>query len=921
MTGGAHAALRSVFEGFRGAPGPAYRHVSGDLSFAELHARSGALAARLATQSEARAPVILWGHKHRDTQLAYWACLLAGRPLIPVETDTPPARLEGIARSCGAALVLGAAPNSPPPPVAGVPAWDASAPPDGPARVPPGAACGDVAYIMYSSGSTSRPKGIAITYANLAHFVAWLRDYLLADVTFGAVSGTVRHCFDVSLFELWAGWLRRRPLSALDHAEFANSRKYVERYAAHGVGLWVSTPSTVRAYLKDPRFDAAQLPALRTFLFCGETLAKPLVQQLRERFPRSRIVNTYGPTECTVAVTSVTIETHHLASSHPLPIGYARPGCTLALEDGQIVVRGAAVGAGYIRLPEKQAAAFPAPATYRTGDAGEVPDGALWYFGGRLDREVKILGARMDLAEIEAEIERVEGVETAFVEPVEIGGVRRALRAFLHGPADPADLSRVARRTAETLPPAMVPKFWRLCPDLRLNRNSKVDRAAMIDAAMARSADHVERLPSPPPRHEVDARALDGMGFLKVARAAAARHGPVVTLALPRGGRELTLLPRREHVRFWRENEALFVKDPTAPGSGAWAMRAVLGKTLQTSGPTDDWAAMHREMTALLGAAKGWFLRPLAAATRRLARELSVAAPPPLAEACLAWAARAVCDPLFRNPALIAEARGLLDALDDDLFRRMAALPPDGGPGPRERIDAAMRRLADGARSDSITEAILRAPDLAGGPEERMRRLVAGLLAASLHMNGLTLAWALRHLAVDPVLQRRIAEEGRPFGTGPRRLAQTPLAFAAVRETLRLCPVTAFVERQAAAPFALGGHAFRAGQGVLFSPLMTQTDPEWWPDPLRFDPDRFLGGRRVPRDAYLPFGVGRRTCPGAGLVHQQLTYALSVLCGEVELGLDPTTRPGDLGAIFRIVLGPRGPVRLRAVPALETTGA
>jgi D-alanine--poly(phosphoribitol) ligase subunit 1 len=925
----AYTTLRAVFDRFAGEDGPAYHHIGGDLGYAGLYAQALALAGQLAAQDLDRSPVVLFGHKHRCYQVAWWACLLSGRAAIPVEPDTPVARLAVIARSCGAGLLLSTEPGTVIPALPGLDVWAMSALPPGPSARLAAPADSDVAYVMYSSGSTSQPKGIKVTYANLADFVLWLRSYLLADVAFHGVTGNVRHCFDVSLFELWAAWLRLKPVSALDHSEFLNSRKYIDRFANHGVGLWVSTPSTVQSYLKDPLFSAQSLPMLETFLFCGEVLAKPTVLLLRDRFPRATVINTYGPTECTVAVTSVIIESDHLASSRPLPIGYVRPGCELRVEDGQIVISGTCVGAGYIGLPEKQVAAFPAPQTYRTGDNGHSTPGGLWHFGGRKDREIKLLGMRMDLSDIEAEILRIDGVQTAFVEPVEVQGTCRALRAFVHGP-DGATLRAIAERTANVLPPAMVPKFWHHCPELLLNLNSKADKPRMVQAALESGAAHVHvgggRITAAaPPRQAVETTALDSLGFLKVTEAALRKHGPVVTLALPRGGRELTVFSKAAHIRFWRENEALFVKDHSVAGSGAAAMWAVLGKALQTSAEADGWADMRKEMVGLLSSSRDWFQRPLASATRRLAADLQAGSDLPLQKLCLDWATLAICDPLFANPGLEGDAWDLLEDLDASLFQRMAALPPERSDAQlSDRLEAAMRRIAAGAGAESITQAILADPRLSGGAEDRMRRIVAGLLAASLHMNGMTLFWALRHLADAPDLQRRIAEEARPFGFGPRRVTQTPLAFAALRETLRLNPVTAFLERQVAAPFTLDGMAFLPSQSVLFSPLLVQNDPDIWPDPTRFEPARFLGGSPVPKDAYLPFGLGGRICPGASVVNQQLTYALSVLCQSVRLAPAPDTRPGDLRPMFRIVLEPRGRLCLQAAPtdnpALATEG-
>ncbi|MGJ8628494.1 MAG: cytochrome P450 [Sulfitobacter sp.] len=922
----AQVTLRGIFDQFANCPDPAYFHIAGDLSFADLYQRAVSLSEQLAGQDQNASPVIVWGHKNASYHIAYWACLLSGRTVVPVETDTPELRLIRIAQSSKARLLLSTEPDATLPVIQGVGGWSMHDLPSHTGEVTPlrktPRSDADIAYIMFSSGSTGQPKGIKVTYANLANFVHWLQDDLLKDIPFNAVSGTVRHCFDVSLFELWSAWIRRKPISALDHSEFINSRKYIQRYADHGVGLWVSTPSTTQIYLKDKTFDASALPQLKTFLFCGEVLNKPLVETLRKRFPDARIINTYGPTECTVAVTSVTIEQHHLDAPDPLPIGQARPGCELSVQDGQIAIHGPCVGAGYLDMPEKQAAAFPAPQLYLSGDAGRQMQDGLWYFAGRIDREIKLLGMRMDLLEIETVIAGFDDIESAFVEPMEIKGTIRALNAYVHGPNTIDDLPAIARKVAEVLPPAMVPKFWYLCPDLHLNQNSKIDKAGTIKLAsqagpFVYSANAAPVLPLPP-RYDVTEIALDRLGFLKCAEAAVKHHGPLVTLALPRNGRALTLLADTSHIQFWRENEHLFTKDHTVDGSGAAAMRSVLGKTLQTSCVAESWAEMRKEMVSLLSSSKEWFQRPLADATTQLVHDLSGPDALPLDELCLDWATKAICDPLFRNAALNAPAHDLLKTLDTNLFQRMAAIEPDHPDTVLDaHIDQLLQQIADGAATQSITDTILQSDQFPGTRDERMRRVVAGLLAASLHMNAMTLFWALVHLSEQPDLQHRIAAEAEPFGLDPRRMAQTPLAFATLRETLRMKPVTAFLERQIAAPFELDGFRFEAGQSVLFSPLLVHLNPVNWDTPTQFDPERFLNAKPASRDAYLPFGAGSRICPGSNIVNQQLTYALSVICQKLTLQRDPSTRPGDLKQMFRIVLEPRGAVKLNGARRLE----
>lgn len=478
-----HLDCTAIFARFAGDHGPACLHAGGDLTFDALYQQANALAGLIATD---RTPVLIWGHKEADYLVAWWACLLAARPLIPMESDLPVQRIRDVARMSEAGLMLAAGKDAPDIGLARIVVRDVVA--GNALFVPVPRDGGDTAYIMYSSGTSGQPKGIRVSYANLDGFVRWLDADLLGAFQPGAVSGNVRYCFDVSLFELWTSWLRRIPISVLDHAEFINSRRYIARYAAHGVGLWVSTPSMVQVYLRDPQFTAANLPDLQCFLFCGEVLTKPLVANLQARFPAARIINTYGPTECTVAVTSVQITTNMMQADSALPIGKPRAGCSLTLDGGEIVIAGSVVGPGYVGLPEKQAAAFPAADQYHTGDKGWVDADGQWYFLGRNDRQVKIQGVRIDLNEVEDHLRNLPGVEGACVDVHTVRDVPRAINAYVAGAANVVAL---ARAMADVLPPALVPRFWFSCSDLAVNLNTKLDRAALMTAARAGGVRHV----------------------------------------------------------------------------------------------------------------------------------------------------------------------------------------------------------------------------------------------------------------------------------------------------------------------------------------------------------------------------------------------------------------------------------------------
>jgi D-alanine--poly(phosphoribitol) ligase subunit 1 len=507
--------IRQIFDRFENFPGMCYSQTDGDLRFSDLHRLVLGLLRGIATAGipcHTRRPMLIWGHKNYRYIIGYWACLLSGRALVPVEPETPIERIRQIAAACGACAVLVAEQRpkiTVPLPLdipviyigdAGETAHNFSDTGDLLDAVK--ADDDDVAYIMFSSGTLGQPKGIQVTYSNLVDFIAWL-DVLFPDVaTFRAVSGNIRYCFDVSLFELWTSWLLRVPITALDHADLADSTGYIQRLAASEVSLWVSTPSIVRLFLKNRRFRGAVLPSCKTFLFCGEPLTKQIAGELFERFPGCRVINTYGPTECTVAVTGVDIDIAHLNSDHDLPIGYARNGTSLEYPSGingdsaqEILIRGASVGRGYIGLEEKQKSAFPEPRLYRTGDWGWKADDGLWYFKGRIDREVKIQGVRISLDDVETHIRSQPGIDDVLVSVFEVDGQPRALNAFILGSPTVDDLRALADRMAGELPHYLIPRFWYAGLELKLNNNSKLDRNTVLAASAQAKVRYVHSHP------------------------------------------------------------------------------------------------------------------------------------------------------------------------------------------------------------------------------------------------------------------------------------------------------------------------------------------------------------------------------------------------------------------------------------------
>ncbi|MHB1010471.1 MAG: D-alanine--poly(phosphoribitol) ligase subunit DltA [Propionibacteriaceae bacterium] len=489
---------------------PAHTYRAEHLSYAQLWSASTLVAERIAGElGHDGSPVVVYGHKEHAMPVAFLGAVRAGHPYVPVDVSWPADRIASVVEESGARLVVAVRPL--PHGVTGdaVTVLDGEhlargLVPPGPLGTPRPVAPDDPHYVIYTSGSTGRPKGVQITSSALAHFVDWATT--LADET--GIEGTpvwlnqAPFSFDLSVMDLYGALTTGATLHSLDSATVGNARALHDELGRSDVSVWVSTPSFADLCLADPAFDATVLPRLRVFLFCGETLSPTTAGALMQRFPEARVVNTYGPTESTVAVTSVRIGPEHLDGS-ALPVGRAKPGTTILIRDeagatlpagssGEIVIAGDTVSVGYLHRPDLTEAAFtlvdldgvPTPA-YRTGDLGRLdPDGML-FFGGRLDGQVKLHGYRIELEDIETNLRRVTGVQQAAVVAIRgEDGVVTHLHGFVqldHVPdGSPLAVATGLKRGLRTyVPEYMVPKVLTVVERIPMTPNGKADRRAL----------------------------------------------------------------------------------------------------------------------------------------------------------------------------------------------------------------------------------------------------------------------------------------------------------------------------------------------------------------------------------------------------------------------------------------------------------
>ncbi len=287
-------------------------------------------------------------------------------------------------------------------------------------------------YIIFTSGTTGKPKGVQISHNNLLSFTNWMiTDKEFATPTRPQMLAQPPYSFDLSVM-YWAPTLALGgTLFALPSAVTQDFKQLFETILSLPIAIWTSTPSFADMALLSDDFNSQKLPQLTHFYFDGEELTVKTAQKLRDRFPQARIINAYGPTEATVALSAVAVTDEMLQNCKRLPIGYTKADSpTFVIDEegrkvpngqqGEIIVCGPAVSKGYLNNPEKTAEAFfefeGLPA-YHTGDVGSMTDEGLLLYGGRMDFQIKFNGFRIELEDVSQNLNKSKYVESAVAVP------------------------------------------------------------------------------------------------------------------------------------------------------------------------------------------------------------------------------------------------------------------------------------------------------------------------------------------------------------------------------------------------------------------------------------------------------------------------------------------------------------------------
>lgn len=471
--------------------------VDGDraLSYAELERRSASLAAHLAGLGVgAETPVAICLPRSQELAVAILATLRAGGAFVPMAPDFPGERLAFMLDDSAAAVLI----------ASGRPQWLA-----GDARVrlvdpadalPTAAAPADpttpdsLLYILYTSGSTGRPKAVLGLHRGAVNRLEWMMRAYPFEAGERCGQKTAPTFVDF-IWEFFGPLLAGVPSAILPEALVRDPVSLAAALQQYGITRLVLVPSLMKAMFDHVPDIGQRLHALRHCTSSGEVLPGDLARRFREQLPHCRLLNLYGSSEVSAD------STFHEVGDAPgaqVSIGRPIPGNLLVVLDtvgnvlpvgvpGEIVIGGTGLARGYIDRDGSVAARFvelpdgiAGGRGFRSGDLGRWRgDGAIDYLG-RLDRQVKIRGVRIDPLEIRAVLMDVAGVTDVAVAAREIDG-ESILVAYVASDAQAhAHLEAALRRRAQgALPGAWQPTRYAFLPALPLNANGKVDFLAL----------------------------------------------------------------------------------------------------------------------------------------------------------------------------------------------------------------------------------------------------------------------------------------------------------------------------------------------------------------------------------------------------------------------------------------------------------
>lgn len=460
-------------------------------TYAELGKRITQIRTQIRTIPEDEKTIGVWATDAIETYASIFAIWFEGRIFVPLHPDAPKERNERILHEAGIKYLLSHDPVA----FATVNVISTGAPGlTTTQEMPLGETANDLAYILFTSGTTGLPKGVPVSVANLTAFVT---AFFSAGYTITEEDRFLQNfdlTFDLSFMCYLIPLLKGACCYTVPHNVIKFTYVY-DLIEEQQLTVALMVPSTLH-YLR-PYFNEITAPAMRYSLFCGEALFLDVVTEWQKCVPNALVQNVYGPTENTIFCTAYTLnkDGENKAQHGVVSIGQPMKGTSAIVVDendapvpantkGELCLAGPQLTPGYWNNEAKNATAFfnanhngMNTRFYRTGDVCHIDeDGDIMYWG-RTDEQVKIQCYRIELSEIEyfarQALADINVVAIAFRN--KIGNNDLAL--FIESDHFPTDALK--KKLAENLPHYMMPNAFKFIPSLPVNINGKTDRNAL----------------------------------------------------------------------------------------------------------------------------------------------------------------------------------------------------------------------------------------------------------------------------------------------------------------------------------------------------------------------------------------------------------------------------------------------------------
>ncbi|WP_071517669.1 non-ribosomal peptide synthetase [Geitlerinema sp. PCC 9228] len=384
-----------------------------------------------------------------------------------------------------------------------------------------------LAYVIFTSGSSGQPKGVAVEHRQVLNYVYGISDRLsLPDrATYATVSTLAADLGNTAVFPALCGG---GCLHVLSGDRLADPQAFAEYCTSHRIDCLKMTPSHLAALVADE--DSAQFPRCRHLILGGESLGWELIRKIRHLAPDCQIWNHYGPTETTIGVLTYKVEAE--LTTPTVPLGRPLPNVETYLLDkymqpvplgipGELYIGGASVARGYLHQPELTQQRFAnhpfrsEGRLYKTGDMARYLEGGNLEFLGRNDHQVKIRGFRIELAEVEAVVSQHPQVREVAVTTHQSDGAsgtgssdhggETELAAYIALKEQQADTVRQVRKfVRERLPGYMVPTTFSTLNALPRTPSGKIDRQSLPEPTP-----ETEETSSMAPRTQVETQLVE----------------------------------------------------------------------------------------------------------------------------------------------------------------------------------------------------------------------------------------------------------------------------------------------------------------------------------------------------------------------------------------------------------------------------